>query len=132
MCSLISIYSGIFQNFVDSTPVYIVPFVFPAILSLSRIHNSYTLLQTRRKMPFCNVGVYQNEDGDAPSSGNGIKIFYRTYGRGPAKILMIIGKAFHPFFFSLICSGVFENRFSMNFDGFFVINTFISRFIVLM
>lgn len=36
------------------------------------------------------------------------------------------------FFFSLICSGVFENRFSMNFDGFFVINTFISRFIVLM
>ncbi|KAL7146121.1 hypothetical protein ABFS83_06G020000 [Erythranthe nasuta] len=44
-------------------------------------------------MPFCNVGAYQKEDGDASISSNGIKIFYRTYGRGPVKVLMIIGLA---------------------------------------
>lgn len=45
-------------------------------------------------MPFCNVGMYQNKDGDAlPNNNNGIKIFYRTYGRGPVKVLMIIGLA---------------------------------------
>ncbi|KAK6155570.1 hypothetical protein DH2020_009818 [Rehmannia glutinosa] len=44
-------------------------------------------------MPFCNVGTYQNQDGDALNSNNGIKIFYRTYGKGPAKVLMIIGLA---------------------------------------
>ncbi|XP_073123080.1 uncharacterized protein [Henckelia pumila] len=37
-------------------------------------------------MPFCSVG-------EAPSSNNGIKIFYRTYGGGPVKVLMIIGLA---------------------------------------
>ncbi|KAL8049430.1 hypothetical protein ABFX02_06G020200 [Erythranthe guttata] len=44
-------------------------------------------------MPLCNVGAYQKEDGDASISSNGIKIFYRTYGRGPVKVLMIIGLA---------------------------------------
>lgn len=34
-------------------------------------------------MPFCDVGI----------SNNGIKIFYRTYGGGPVKVLMIIGLA---------------------------------------
>ncbi|XP_059667258.1 uncharacterized protein LOC132312771 [Cornus florida] len=43
-------------------------------------------------MPFCDVGTYQN-GGDAVGSSNGIKIFYRTYGRGPIKVLMIIGLA---------------------------------------
>lgn len=32
-------------------------------------------------MPYCNVGT----------TNNGIKIFYRTYGGGPVKVLMIIG-----------------------------------------
>ncbi|KAL7106887.1 hypothetical protein ACP275_06G020200 [Erythranthe tilingii] len=44
-------------------------------------------------MPFCNVGAYQKEDGDPSISSNGIKIFYRTYGKGPVKVLMIIGLA---------------------------------------
>ncbi|KAL0317987.1 UNVERIFIED_CONTAM: putative aminoacrylate hydrolase RutD [Sesamum angustifolium] len=45
-------------------------------------------------MPFCNVGMYQNKDGDAlPNNNSGIKIFYRTYGKGPVKVLMIIGLA---------------------------------------
>ncbi|XP_073292895.1 uncharacterized protein [Primulina huaijiensis] len=37
-------------------------------------------------MPFCSVG-------EEPSSNNGIKIFYRIYGGGPVKVLMIIGLA---------------------------------------
>ncbi|KAI3457991.1 hypothetical protein Pfo_014654 [Paulownia fortunei] len=44
-------------------------------------------------MPFCNVGTYQHKDGDAANSNSGIKIFYRTYGKGPVKVLMIIGLA---------------------------------------
>ncbi|KAI3756940.1 hypothetical protein L6452_04472 [Arctium lappa] len=42
-------------------------------------------------MPLCDVGRYQN--GDDAVINNGIKIFYRTYGAGPVKILMIIGLA---------------------------------------
>ncbi|KAA8540056.1 hypothetical protein F0562_026748 [Nyssa sinensis] len=42
-------------------------------------------------MPFCDVGTYQN-GGDAAGS-NGVKIFYRKYGHGPVKVLMIIGLA---------------------------------------
>uniref|UniRef100_A0A5B6ZDB1 AB hydrolase-1 domain-containing protein n=1 Tax=Davidia involucrata TaxID=16924 RepID=A0A5B6ZDB1_DAVIN len=42
-------------------------------------------------MPFCDVGTYQS-GGDAVRS-NGVKIFYRTYGHGPVKVLMIIGLA---------------------------------------
>ncbi|KAL7003630.1 hypothetical protein U1Q18_004781 [Sarracenia purpurea var. burkii] len=42
-------------------------------------------------MPYCYVGSYQT--GGDPGSNNGIKIFYRTYGRGPVKVLMIIGLA---------------------------------------
>ncbi|PSS32324.1 Aminoacrylate hydrolase [Actinidia chinensis var. chinensis] len=42
-------------------------------------------------MPFCYVGSYQSA-GDAVDN-NGTKIFYRTYGHGPVKVLMIIGLA---------------------------------------
>ncbi|KAI3508114.1 hypothetical protein L1887_23116 [Cichorium endivia] len=42
-------------------------------------------------MPLCDVGKYQT-GADAVIS-NGIKIFYRTYGGGPVKVLMIIGLA---------------------------------------
>ncbi|GER34298.1 RNA-binding KH domain-containing protein [Striga asiatica] len=48
----------------------------------------------RLKMPFCYVDAHGNKDGDATNSnGGGIKLFYRTYGRGPVKVLMIIGLA---------------------------------------
>lgn len=40
-------------------------------------------------MPFCEVGKYQ-DPADA-AGNNGIKIFYKTYGRGPVKVLLIIG-----------------------------------------
>ncbi|KAL3838061.1 hypothetical protein ACJIZ3_022652 [Penstemon smallii] len=43
-------------------------------------------------MPFCNVGTYQKKDGHE-SNSNGTKIFYRTYGHGPVKVLLIIGLA---------------------------------------
>ncbi|XAR71616.1 Carboxylesterase [Bertholletia excelsa] len=42
-------------------------------------------------MPFCYVASYQT-GGDA-AVNNGLKLFYRTYGGGPVKILMIIGLA---------------------------------------
>ncbi|PSS04468.1 Aminoacrylate hydrolase [Actinidia chinensis var. chinensis] len=42
-------------------------------------------------MPFCYVGSYQT-GGDAVGN-NGIKIFFRNYGHGPVKILMITGLA---------------------------------------
>lgn len=42
-------------------------------------------------MPFCEVGKYQ-DPADA-AGNNGIKIFYQTYGRGPVKVLLIIGLA---------------------------------------
>lgn len=41
-------------------------------------------------MPFCNVSALQ-KGVDAAAVDNGIKIFYQTYGRGPIKVLMIIG-----------------------------------------
>ncbi|KAL2527476.1 alpha/beta-Hydrolases superfamily protein [Abeliophyllum distichum] len=43
-------------------------------------------------MPFCNASSNQNKDGDE-SNNNGTKIFYRTYGHGPVKVLLIIGLA---------------------------------------
>ncbi|KAL6972106.1 hypothetical protein U1Q18_031802 [Sarracenia purpurea var. burkii] len=42
-------------------------------------------------MPFCYVGSYQT--GGNAADNNGTKIFYRTYGYGPLKVLMIIGLA---------------------------------------
>ncbi|KAH7840223.1 hypothetical protein Vadar_014303 [Vaccinium darrowii] len=42
-------------------------------------------------MPFCYVGSYQS--GADSVNNNGTKIFYRTYGHGPVKVLMIIGLA---------------------------------------
>ncbi|XP_051138069.1 uncharacterized protein LOC127256222 isoform X2 [Andrographis paniculata] len=44
-------------------------------------------------MPYCEVGKYHNDGGDALNIANGIKVFYRTYGNGPIKVLMIIGLA---------------------------------------
>lgn len=40
-------------------------------------------------MPICEVGRYQDDEDAAKN--NGIEIFYRTYGHGPVKVLMIIG-----------------------------------------
>ncbi|XP_010266578.1 PREDICTED: uncharacterized protein LOC104604050 isoform X2 [Nelumbo nucifera] len=37
-------------------------------------------------MPFCDVNKYQGGGGN-----NGVKIFYRTYGHGTTKVLLIIG-----------------------------------------
>ncbi|KAJ9539591.1 hypothetical protein OSB04_026097 [Centaurea solstitialis] len=42
-------------------------------------------------MPFCYVGNDRSQTGAV--NKNGIKIFYRTYGTGPIKVLMIIGLA---------------------------------------
>nr|GMC53322.1 putative aminoacrylate hydrolase RutD [Ipomoea batatas] len=42
-------------------------------------------------MPICEVGRYQDDEDAAKN--NGIEIFYRTYGHGPVKVLMIIGLA---------------------------------------
>lgn len=70
-------------------------------------------------MPFCDVGRYQNLDGAAANSNNGIKIFYRTYGKGPIKVLMIIGKRTHSNFFencnsfdriSWVCDGFRDDQ----------------------
>ncbi|XP_042032047.1 putative aminoacrylate hydrolase RutD [Salvia splendens] len=44
-------------------------------------------------MPFCEVGRHQKTDGAAANTATGIQIFYRTYGKGPIKVLMIIGLA---------------------------------------
>ncbi|XP_021843120.1 uncharacterized protein [Spinacia oleracea] len=38
-------------------------------------------------MPYCNVS------GEEPAAKNGARIFYRTYGHGPVKVLLIIGLA---------------------------------------
>ncbi|CAN1170651.1 Putative carbamate hydrolase RutD [Linum perenne] len=48
-------------------------------------------------MPFCEVSKYHHHDPNSPplchDNTNDVKIFYRTYGRGPTKILLIIGLA---------------------------------------
>ena len=44
-------------------------------------------------MPFCNVSKTQNGDGIEEQNLNGIKIFYRRYGHGSIKVLLIIGLA---------------------------------------
>ncbi|XP_059304571.1 uncharacterized protein LOC132056404 isoform X2 [Lycium ferocissimum] len=41
-------------------------------------------------MPFCEVSKPQN---GVDANNNGTKIFYRTYGQGPVKVLLIIGLA---------------------------------------
>ncbi|KAK9914520.1 hypothetical protein M0R45_038294 [Rubus argutus] len=43
-------------------------------------------------MPYCEVGSPQNATVDAKLN-TGIKIYYRTYGHGPTKVLLIIGLA---------------------------------------
>ncbi|GKU89071.1 hypothetical protein SLEP1_g3262 [Rubroshorea leprosula] len=42
-------------------------------------------------MPFCKV--INDERSSDPALNNGIQIFYRTYGRGQTKVLLIIGLA---------------------------------------
>ncbi|XP_021909365.1 uncharacterized protein LOC110823311 [Carica papaya] len=42
-------------------------------------------------MPYCEVGREQGSDDAALN--NGVKLFYRTYGHGPIKVLLIIGLA---------------------------------------
>ncbi|KAI9096801.1 hypothetical protein K1719_025980 [Acacia pycnantha] len=42
-------------------------------------------------MPYCDVGT--NQATDDTHLNNEIKIFYRTYGHGPTKVLLIIGLA---------------------------------------
>ncbi|CAK7324195.1 unnamed protein product [Dovyalis caffra] len=50
-------------------------------------------------MPFCEVAKHQTSLNDgvgaasSSSNNNGIKIFYKTYGHGPTKVLLIIGLA---------------------------------------
>uniref|UniRef100_A0A2N9IS27 AB hydrolase-1 domain-containing protein n=1 Tax=Fagus sylvatica TaxID=28930 RepID=A0A2N9IS27_FAGSY len=50
-------------------------------------------------MPFCEVKTPQQATVDTDpisnnnNDNNGIKIFYRTYGHGPTKVLLIIGLA---------------------------------------
>jgi hypothetical protein len=39
-------------------------------------------------MPYCEVGRYQSGD-----KSEGIRLFYRRYGRGATKVLLIIGTA---------------------------------------
>jgi hypothetical protein len=54
-------------------------------------------------MPFCEVAKQQtslDDTVDAASSSSssnnkGIKIFYKTYGHGPTKVLLIIGNNNH-------------------------------------
>lgn len=42
-------------------------------------------------MPFCDIATDETSSG--PELNNGIQIFYRTYGRGSTKVLLIIGLA---------------------------------------
>lgn len=44
-------------------------------------------------MPYCEVvgGKEQSAAPDAALNDNGIKIFYRTYGRGLTKVILITG-----------------------------------------
>ncbi|KAJ6418832.1 hypothetical protein OIU84_002083 [Salix udensis] len=44
-------------------------------------------------MPFCEVAKHQTSLDGASSSSIGTKIFYKTYGHGPTKALLIIGLA---------------------------------------
>uniref|UniRef100_A0A1D1Z0L3 Putative non-heme bromoperoxidase BpoC n=1 Tax=Anthurium amnicola TaxID=1678845 RepID=A0A1D1Z0L3_9ARAE len=43
-------------------------------------------------MPFCDVSKYE-EGAERPETGHGTKIFYRTYGHGSSKVVLIIGLA---------------------------------------
>ena len=42
-------------------------------------------------MPYCDVGTPRSSLNEV--FNNGVKIFYRTYGHGPTKVLLIIGLA---------------------------------------
>ncbi|KAF2538460.1 hypothetical protein F2Q68_00021535 [Brassica cretica] len=41
-------------------------------------------------MPYCEV-VKEHVDAETTLNNAGVKIFYRTYGHGPSKALLIIG-----------------------------------------
>lgn len=61
------------------------------LTSLPFSKTSFTRSFIIKTMPYCEVGSRQNATGDA-NLNNGIKIFYRTYGQGPTKVLLIIGR----------------------------------------
>ena len=46
-------------------------------------------LPSEKTMPYCEVTSQKTSLNS--QLNNGIKIFYRTYGRGPTKVLLIIG-----------------------------------------
>ncbi|PQP95214.1 hypothetical protein Pyn_23258 [Prunus yedoensis var. nudiflora] len=62
------------------------------LTSLPFSKTSFTRSFIIKTMPYCEVGSRQNATGDAKLN-NGIQIFYRTYGQGPTKVLLIIGLA---------------------------------------
>ena len=89
-------------------------------------------------MPFCEVRKTQedsvdtelNHDPNNNNNNNGTKIFYRTYGHGPTKVLLIIGSTSFFLHFSFlgiwnfwwsiqfkIC--MYGNGLWLNFDGCF-------------
>lgn len=62
-------------------------------------------------MPYCDVGTLPSSPVADSQLNNDIKIFYRTYGGGPTKVLLIIGSSS-----------------SLRFDFFFYFNCFVNLF----
>lgn len=59
-----------------------------------KVKNHFFLkIKIVKSMPYCEVvgGKEQSAAPDAALNDNGIKIFYRTYGRGPTKVILITG-----------------------------------------
>lgn len=69
-------------------------------LSWKNSVKTWFLFLEKPNMPLCEVGKYQ-KGVDATSNNNGTKIFYRTYGQGPVKVLLIIGILRFPWHFSM-------------------------------
>jgi len=76
--------------------------IIPFIITFSSLFLSPLLFNSSRAattMPYCDVGTQTSSTSTSSSAvapadahlNNDIKIFYRTYGRGPTKVLLIIG-----------------------------------------
>lgn len=78
-------------------------FSLPSSLSLSPFNPfpTHSVSRAAAKMPYCDVGTQHHSSPPSSSAAvapadavhlyNDLKIYYRTYGRGPTKVLLIIG-----------------------------------------
>jgi hypothetical protein len=63
----------------------------PAVFRDDRRGSEARQEETGAAMPYCEVDRYQNGD-----KWEGVRLFYRRYGRGATKVLLVVGTGIPP------------------------------------